>query len=161
MTRPIDRLESLPWSSAPAWDQRARDWLVEYYVRIFPVWPEASPQILPHDPRVIDAFLSRLTEAERAALERRKGDLLEAWRRQPNGPVASTKTLLPLLIATALLVERAALAPEDDPSVPLLELLAAGYELHPSHGAVDVLYAGGMTTVPLPRRAEIQAKRRG
>lgn len=159
MTRPVDRLENMLWSSAPAWDLRARDWLFEYYIRVFPVWPESSPQILPHDQRVIEAFVSRLTDPERASLERRKGELLARWSRQPNGPAPVTKALLPLLLATALLVERGALAPEEDPGVPLLELFGAGYELNPNHGAVDVLYAGGMATVPLPRRSDIEAKR--
>lgn len=159
MNSNVDRLENMAWSSASAWDLRARDWLFEYYVRIFPVWPESSPQILPQDPRVIDAFVSRLTDPERASLERRKGELLDAWRSRRREPTTSTKTLLPLLLAAAMLAERGALAPEEDPSVPLLELFGAGYELNPSHGAVDVLYATGMTTVPLPRRSDIEAKR--
>lgn len=155
----VEGLEKIAWSSAAGWDPVARGLLFEYYVRILPVWPESSPQILPSDPRVLEAFVSRATEEERGALEHREREVLETWRGRPNGPVGMTQALLPLLLASEMLVDRGALARADDPGVPLFRLWSAGFELNPNHGAVDVLYATGMTAIPLPHRFRIEGVR--
>jgi hypothetical protein len=155
METTVERLRAVRWSSAPEWRAVARDLLFDYYQRMLPVWSPTGADPMPDNSQLIEGFLSRLSGAERVRIDEEKARILQHAHENGLAPTLMTRALLSLVLACATLVESGELRPEEDPGEPLLRLFEAGYELNPTHGGVDVCYATGMTTVPLPRRDAI------
>lgn len=151
------KLENLYWGSAPNWDEAARAHILDYYRRVLPAWPRDLERVFPHEYDLTAPYLGRLTPPERQRVNECVVTILAASQHH-GGPLDTmTKALLPLMLACALLVSRGALEPEADPSVPLLALFAAGFTLHPTHDAVELVHTRGMNAVRLPLRSDIEA----
>jgi predicted TIM-barrel enzyme len=149
----VKRLEAVRWGTAPTWERRARDLVFEFYRRLLPVWPEGSHKILPGNPKVLAALRARVAPTD--------GTRVDANAERLGKKLTSTtRSLIELILTGAVLRAGGQLDETTDPGVPLLQLFEAGYDLNPTHGGVDVMYASGMTTVPLPTRAQLEAPSR-
>jgi hypothetical protein len=146
----VARLARVEWMAAPEWDGRAAGLLREYYRRLLPLWPADRVKVLPDDLVVLDRLLGRLSAADRSWSEQRARELA------PPGD-NTTRRLVAVVLAGALLQAAGALGPGADPGEPLLDLFEAGFALGRGHAAVDVLYSCGMTSVPLPSRSQLAA----
>lgn len=146
----VQRLEAVRWGTAPKWEPRARDLLFDFYRRLLPIWPEDAHKILPADPKVIAALRARLSPTDVTRVDANA-------ERLGDGRSATVRSLIELILTGALLRAGDQLDETTDPGIPLLQLFEAGYDLNPTHGGVDVMYATGMTTVPLPTRARLGA----
>lgn len=146
----IQRLEAIRWGTAPKWERRARELLFDFYRRLLPVWPQDAHKILPADPKVIAALRARLSPTDVTRVDANA-------KRLGDGRSPTVRSLIELILTGAVLRARGQLDETTEPGVPLLDLFEAGYDLNPTHSGVDVMYASGMTTVPLPTRAQLGA----
>jgi predicted TIM-barrel enzyme len=153
MVATVQRLEAIRWGTAPTWERRARDLLFDFYRRVLPFWPEGAHKILPADAKVLAALRARLSSTDVTRVDANV-------KRLGNKLTSTTRSLIELILTGAILRARGQLDETTDPGVPLLQLFEAGYDLNPTHGGVDVMYAAGMTTVPLPTRAQLEAPSR-
>jgi hypothetical protein len=150
-TTRFERLKAVRWQSARAWSPTARDLLFDFYERLLPVWPEAHPKLSPHSDVVLAAFSSRLSDAERARVDVMLRAVLDTAEAAGVALTSVNRHLVKLILVCEVLFEGGTgRATGSDPSEPLLELFEAGYDLNPTHGAVDICYQAGCTTVPLP-----------
>ena len=154
----LERLRSINWGSAPPGQKTGKELLLSYYERLLPVWPPAGGKLMPNDASVLATFSGKLGD-EKAELEPLLKSVTDAARSRRTGLDAMTVSLVRLILACTVLRARDELAAGDDPSEPLLELFAAGYQLNPTHGAVDLMDKNGMTSIPLPTRASTEARR--
>jgi hypothetical protein len=151
----FERLMAVPWGSACTWSLTPRDLLFDFYERVLPFWPETDVKLFPHSEVFSKAFLSRLSDAERAHVGVALGAVLEAALAKGVALTAINRQLVELILACGVVSDEKGQAFGEDPSEPLLRLFESGYDLNPTHGAVDICYRGGFTTVPLPTREAI------
>jgi len=154
----LDRLLSIDWGKASAGPKRGKELLFSYYERLLPVWPASGGNLMPNDASIIASFASRLSVAEIAELKQLAESVFNATRARGQSLVPMMASLVRFVLICAALRARGRLDAGADPSEPLLELFEAGYELNPTHGAVDLLNQSGMTSIPLPTRAAIQTR---
>ena len=155
LERRAERFRAIAWSRAADWSPTAGEWILEYYEKMLPFWPEATRRPSPTHDAFLSAFLDRLTAEERDDVEQTCEEIV---RRAQGRPTWMTRRLMRLALACGALCERHGLDVEDDPSLPMLRLFEEGYELNPTHGGFDVLYSKGMVTMPLPSRDAIERR---
>ena len=151
----LERLKIIPWGQAPGWKNEVRQYISSYYRRILAAWPEDHAFILPNNSIVLDHFLRQLSAEDREDIARMADIILNEAKRHDYYPAQTTKDLIALMLACLVLIDQGVYTEDESPAAPLLALFEAGYELNPTHQGLDVCYASGMCTIPLPARESI------
>jgi uncharacterized protein YjbI with pentapeptide repeats len=154
----FERLKEIRWGSARKWSVLARDLLLDYYEKVLPFWPEKQVRLMPHSSVLTEAFSSRLSPIERERVNLMLLAILETYDNYGFTLTSVNRALVVLILISDVLIESGNLAPQEDPSEPLLRLFEEGYDLNPSHGAVDICYQFGCTSVPLPTRESVMQR---
>jgi hypothetical protein len=155
MKKRFNRLKAIRWGSAREWNPAAWDRLLEYYERVLPVWPEDRMKLLPHNRVLTEPFSNRLSAMEGEQVNSMLQAILKIAEDSGVVLTAINSALVKLILACAALLERGDLASCEDPSESLLQLFELGFDLSPSHSAVDICYQIGCTSVPLPDRKSV------
>jgi hypothetical protein len=145
-------LGALRWGSASAWSDSARQLLLEYYRRLGPFWPAGRERLEPADRAIEEMLLGALSDADRERVRLAAKEILDAAKARGERVESTTRKLVPLILAWALAVERGALAADADPGAPLLELFRAGFQIAYTHAGIELWYATGSMTAPVPGR---------
>jgi len=134
------------------------DLLVEYYRRVAR-FDEPRVARIPPTPETLRCWFARhLTSEDGARIEDEVTGLCEDLRKCVYVDFITMEALFRAILLWSLLVDRKQLALEDDPSVPLLSVFAAGYSLKwVSHG-LEIWGEVPWTIDPseLMRRAEVR-----
>ena len=155
ISKHFERLKAVCWGSACEWNSTACDHIFNYYEKVLQVWPEDRVKLFPNNSILIESYSSRLsaTEVEQANL------MLQTIIKtaEDSGYVLTSMNLIliRLILTCGILVEKGKLADWEDPSEALLRLFEDGYDLSPNHGALDICYQVGCTSMPLPDRKSI------
>ncbi len=155
MKKHFERLKSVKWGSAREWNPSVRNLLLDYYKRILPVWPEDREKILPHSSLLIEPFSKYLSSAEKEHVELMLRSVFKAAEMSGVVLTLTSQALITLILTCAVLRGKGDLKSNDDPSEPLLRLFELGYDLNPTHGAIDICYQEGCTSMQLPTREAI------
>jgi hypothetical protein len=141
-------LDIIEWSQASekaAID--ARHLAIDYYHRLLPFWPAEREEIGPTDP-VFEAaaFAERTTEQQRRIAAEARALIAKQD--------TTTQRLIPMVLAWAMARDSASLRPEDDPSVPLLDLWCLGVTLQQAKVGLELTYGDGFGTIRFPSRTQ-------
>lgn len=159
LTERLERLRAARWGSAPAWEPRVRELVLRYYERMLPFWPPELAKVLPHNIEMIESLRERLSKEERSRVEAEKENVIACASDRSLRIGREMTWLITAVLASSVLVDRGELSVDDDPAVPLLDFIEAGFDLAPTHGGIEVLHERGMTTMLLPTRAEVELRR--
>lgn len=129
--------------------------LLEFYERVLPFVPAERTRFSPWDDDVTSVLLGRITDDERARL----AIAMETACR--SAPSRRGRILFEVVLCGAILVDAGRLSHDLDPTVPLMALFERGYELEQDHGFIEVWDRIGGRRVPIPTRAQIEARRAG
>lgn len=149
----VTRLHAVRWGSAAEWNPEALAWLLAYYQRLAPVWPPDRPRLSPTDRVIEDAALATLTDEDRARIAAEAEALWTAARERGERVEAATRKLVTFVLAWARAADAGTLDVADDPSAPLLDLFAAGFQVNYTTAGIELHYATGWNTAPVPARA--------
>lgn len=139
---------------APAWQDAARDRLLDYYAIVLPLWPEDRVKLLPISDCFTEPHFGCLSTAESDRVDLMFQSVCEILENAVGWSWVDC-TLVKLVLTCAVLSEKGELPLGEDPSEPLLQFYEERFSLGLNHGCVDIFYRGGFTSVLLPTREAI------